>query len=96
MTKKRLPQFNDIEDMARFWDEHDSMEFEHDEIEEVKYAPKRVVLSVRFDAGDVIGLGRLARRLGTDKSTLVRMIVKQYLRSRSSTVSPDDQAATLG
>lgn len=50
MSRKELPEFDDIEAMAHFWDEHDFMDFQEGQIEGIKYAPRRVVLSVRFDA----------------------------------------------
>lgn len=87
MTKKVIPDFKNIEDMARFWDKHDTTEFQHEEVEEVDYQPKRVVLSVRFDPEDAIAISRKARQLGMDRSTLVRFLVRQYLRQ-------DDQAAS--
>jgi hypothetical protein len=64
MARKKLPEFNNIEDMANFWDTHDSTEFEEGEIEAIEYKPKRLVLTVRFDAGDMLAITREARRLG--------------------------------
>ncbi|MEW6183333.1 MAG: CopG family antitoxin [Bacillota bacterium] len=84
MTKKELPEFKTIDEMAEFWDNHDSSDFEEGEIEEIEYKPKRVVLTVRFDAGDMLAISREARRLGMDRSTLVRMAVKQFLGKRHS------------
>lgn len=83
-TKKALPKFPDLQSMADFWDSHDSTEVEIGEIEDVQYEPKKAILSVRFEVGDMVELGRVARRLGMDRSTLVRSIVKQYLNGRGS------------
>jgi len=82
MARKKLPEFNNIEDMANFWDTHDSTEFEEGEIEAIEYKPKRLVLTVRFDAGDMLAIVREARRLGMNRSTLVRMAVKQFMETR--------------
>lgn len=68
-TKKPVPEFQSIDEMARCWDEHDTTDF--DLGEEVQYIPKRLVLSVRFDVGDMIALTRKARQLGMDRSTFV-------------------------
>lgn len=87
MAEKKVPEFSNVDEMARFWDTHDSTEFEG-EIEEVEYSPKRLVLSVRFDLGDMIALSRKAKQLGLDRSTFVRYVVKQYLGS-----STDEEAA---
>lgn len=84
MAKKELPEFKTINEMAEFWDNHDSTEFEEGEIEAVEYKPKQIVLTVRFDAGDMLAVSREARRLGMDRSTLVRMAVKQFLEKRHS------------
>ncbi|MEW6426200.1 MAG: CopG family antitoxin [Bacillota bacterium] len=65
MTKK-LPDFKNIDDMAAFWDTHDSTDYAAGEIEAVEYRPKRLVLSVRFDAGDMLAITREARRLGME------------------------------
>lgn len=90
---ERLPEFKDADEAARFWDEHSPLDFEDElEIVDVEYQPKREVLSVRFDPADAIEISREARRLGMDKSTFVRYLVKMYLRSRSN---PREEAATL-
>ncbi|MHB1980246.1 MAG: hypothetical protein ACYCOS_00820 [Sulfobacillus sp.] len=65
--------------MAKFWDSHDSENFEHQGVEEVSYRPKRVVLSVRFDPGDLVAITRAARKSGVDRSTWVRMMVRKQL-----------------
>lgn len=44
---------------------------------------KSAAYSVRFDIGDMVKLGRAARRLGTGRSTLVRAIVKQCLNNNN-------------
>ncbi|MEW6227637.1 MAG: CopG family antitoxin, partial [Bacillota bacterium] len=77
--RKTIPEFKDLREMAQFWDTHDSTEVEAGAVEDVQYEPKRTILSVRFDAGDMVRLGRMARRLGMDRSTFVRFVVKQYL-----------------
>ncbi len=82
MTKKKIPEFRNIEEMAEFWDNHDTTEFAVGEIEPVEYKPKRLVLTVRFDAGDMLAISREARRLGMDRSTFVRMAVKRYLEAQ--------------
>jgi len=82
MAKKELPEFKSIEEMSGFWDAHDSTEFFEGEIEAVEYKPKRLVLTVRFDTGDMLAISREARRLGLDRSTFIRMAVKQFMESR--------------
>ena len=57
-------EFKNIEDMANFWDNHDSTEFEAGEIEAVEYKPKRVVLTVGNKNGAEEGIRTLNPRLG--------------------------------
>lgn len=83
MDRKKLPEFNNIEEMAAFWDAHDSTEYEEGTIEAVEYTPKRLVQTVRFDAGDMLAISRAARRLGMDRSTFIRVAVKQFLETHS-------------
>jgi predicted DNA binding CopG/RHH family protein len=87
MNKKELPDFKDIEEMASFWDAHDSTDFETGAVEAVEYKPKRVVLTVRFNSGDMLAISREARRLGMDRSTLVRVAVKQFLETRRQNIN---------
>lgn len=88
MEKKQLPEFESLEEMARFFEGHSAAELDL-EPEDVRYEPKRVVLSVRFDPEDMVALSRLARRYGMDRSTLVRFVVKRFLNQ----VSYDEQPA---
>jgi predicted DNA binding CopG/RHH family protein len=82
MSKKKPPSFNNIEEMAEFWDEHDTTEYNLGEPEAVIYQPRSVVMTVRFDPGDMLTISRQARRLGLDKSSFIRMAVKQYLQNQ--------------
>lgn len=86
--KKELPEFESLDEMARYFEAHSADELEL-EPADVRYEPKRKVLSIRFDPEDVIALNRLARRHGMDRSTFVRVIIKRFLNQ----VSHDEQAA---
>lgn len=80
MAKRPVPEFKSLNEMARFFEKHSVADLDL-QAESIKYEPKRVVLSVRFDPDDMIGLSRLARKYGMDRSTLVRFLVKQFLQS---------------
>lgn len=84
MSKREVPEFHSLDDMARFFEENSVAELDL-EVESVKYEPKRVVLSVRFDPDDMVGLSRLARKYGMDRSTLVRFVIKRFLQQSGST-----------
>lgn len=81
MDDRKIPEFKTVEEMADFWLNHDSTQFDHGPEESVEYQPKRIILSVRLDPEDAIALSREARRMGLDRSTLVRMIVRAHLKS---------------
>lgn len=89
--RRRVPEFKTLDEMARFWDEHDITKFAHEGPEDVTYRPKRVVLSVRFDFEDFVELSRQARRMGVDRSTLVRMIVKRALHGSGDEAADPDR-----
>lgn len=52
MAKKPVPEFTNIDEMARFFDETDTTELDPGPMEREEYEPKRVVLSIRLDASD--------------------------------------------
>lgn len=88
MTRREIPDFKDIDELARFWESHDTEDFAHPEIEDVEYRPRRVVMSVRFDAAEIVAIARAARRLGVDRSTLVRMVVRRQLMAARQASPP--------
>ncbi|MBX5464243.1 MAG: hypothetical protein IRZ26_01660 [Clostridia bacterium] len=59
--EKKIPDFGSLGDVARFFDEHSAAELDL-EPEDVRYEPKRSVLSVRFDPEEMIAIARLSRR----------------------------------
>lgn len=79
MSRGKIPDFKDVDDMAQFWESHDTEDFQHHGVEAVNYRWRRVVLSVRFDPGHLVALTRAARRSGVDRSTSVRMMVRKQL-----------------
>lgn len=79
MSKREVPEFSSLDDMARFFEENSVADLDL-QVEDIKYEPKRIVLSVRFDPDDMVSLSRLARKFGMDRSTLVRYVVKRFLQ----------------
>ncbi len=86
MGKKAVPEFSSLDEIARFFEENSVADVDL-QVAEVRYEPKRIVLSVRLDPEDMIGLSRLSRKYGMDRSTLVRLLVKRFLR-QSHPVTP--------
>ena len=88
----RIPEFGSIQEEAEFWDTHDTTDFE-DEFHPIRvhFAPRLSdqgmaddalthKLEVRFDEQTDQALAGAAREQGVKKSTLVRMLVKDWLR----------------
>jgi len=84
LTKRAVPDFSSLDDMARFFEGNSAADLDL-QVEPIKYEPKRIVLSVRFDPDDMVGLARLARKYGMDRSTLVRFLVKRFLQQSGRT-----------
>ncbi len=77
-----LPQTDSIEELARFWDEHDLTDFE-EELEEVAepvfIRNSETTLQIHLPRQQMEGLRRLARQRGIDDSTLVQQWVSEKL-----------------
>ena len=79
----RIPAFHTIEEEAAFWDTHDVTDY----LDEMRPAKVRFAknlsegLTVRLDPTDREALGEVAAERGVGPSTLVRMWIKERLRS---------------
>ncbi|MGI8855582.1 MAG: CopG family antitoxin [Thermomicrobiales bacterium] len=86
---KQIPRFSSLEEMAEFWDTHDSSEYEH-EFEPVEFEiakPLRSIwmLSIRLDKETFDALREIAKPKGLGASTLARMwILEELERVRKS------------
>lgn len=93
-AKGRIPRFRNIEEAAEFWDSHDSTEFE-DEFEQVKEtmrfvvrrAPATRAITVRVDEDTMVNLTKQAAERGIGPSTLVRMLILEYLKKSQRTAT---------
>jgi predicted DNA binding CopG/RHH family protein len=85
-TESRIPTFKTVEEEAAFWDTHSSEEFSDElvPVEDVKFvrAHAKKALTVRFDESTFEELTREASEKGIGPSTLARMVILEYLRSR--------------
>lgn len=80
-TRSKIPRFKNREEEARFWETHDTTEFE-DEFEEVRIKvakPLIHVLAVRLDAKTIDRLAAVGRKKGIGPSTLARMWLLEQL-----------------
>jgi hypothetical protein len=89
-TSPGIPEFDTFAEEARFWDAHrDTSEFESQwQPVKVRFAKNLSEnIQVRFDPETDRELSEEARRRGVKKSTLIRMIMKEWLRDRNRSAS---------
>lgn len=84
--KKKLPipEFKNIEEMANFWDTHDSEDYQWEPAPDVKFSknlksiyPK--VVPIRLDENTIEAVKKVARQKGIGISTTARMLIRERL-----------------
>ena len=84
-AKEPLPEFQNRQEMAEFWDTHDFADY-MDEFRPVKVRfAKRLSdgITIRFDPETLAELRTQAKQKGIGPTTLVRMWVIEHLREKS-------------
>jgi len=84
IKKTKLPVTDSIEDLARFWDSHDSTEFaaEFEEVTEPIFIGKPgVFLRVRLSEEEAEAVARSASERGIDRMDLLREWVLEKLQT---------------
>ena len=83
--EKRVIERGDIEEIAEFYDNTDTGDFDWSEDEPenraVAFRPELEQISVRLPKEDVEALKRRAERSGVGYTTLLRMIVHEHVNS---------------
>jgi predicted DNA binding CopG/RHH family protein len=80
--KDPIPQFKTVQEEAEFWDTHDTADYpEIWQPIEVKFRRKEKVVAVRFEQRTFSEIRQKALRLGIRPTTLVRMVMTQWLNS---------------
>lgn len=89
MNKKRLPKIDSLRRLAKFWDTHDSTDFE-DELEEVADSVfvRSVPVRICLDAEKADAVRALAQAKGTTREALIESWVAQKLTSRRKPRKP--------
>ncbi len=83
-TKKRIPEFANIEEEAAFWDTHSTADYE----DEFKPVPVRFAknlsegLTIRLDPETLEKVRAEAHERGIGATTLIRMWVLEHVRKR--------------
>ncbi len=82
MNKKRLPDIDSINELARFWDQHDITDFE-DELEEVSEPVFRrgKDVEIHLEPNEVESLEKVARQRGVRDAELIREWILEKLRA---------------
>lgn len=87
-TQQHLPDFQNREELAQFWDTHNFTDYLSDlepakaHIAEEVIEPLSEVTQVRFDKATDQQLVAYAKKHGIRKSTLLRMIALDWLRNQ--------------
>jgi hypothetical protein len=82
MSTSKIPQSDSIEELARFWDEHDLTDFE-DELEEVSEPvfEREAVVKIQLPCAEAETLKQLAQSRGVRDADLVRQWVLERVHA---------------
>jgi predicted DNA binding CopG/RHH family protein len=84
MNARHPPKTDSIDELARFWDEHDLTDYE-DELEEVSepvfVRGKEAMLQIRLPKQELEHIKRLANKKGIDSAALIQEWVLEKLRA---------------
>ena len=84
MRNTRLPKTDSIEELARFWDEHDLTDFE-DELEEVTHPVFQradvATIQIHLPRQELEQLQRVADQIGVDHTKLIQVWIHEKLQT---------------
>lgn len=94
MNKKKLtiPNFKNIEEIAQFWDTHDTEDYQWEEVKDVKFSKnlksiylkgakplKSKLVQMRLDGETISAMEKVAEAKGIGTSTAARMLIRERL-----------------
>lgn len=84
IKRSKVPSFQSIEDMAKFWDSHDSADFE-DQLEEMTEPvfERRATLPVLLSLSEANAVRRIAKSKRVESLQLVRQWVLERIRQET-------------
>src|SRR5260370_33993508 len=88
IIRRKLPNTDSIEELARFWDTHDLADFEEDleeVVEPVFVRSKSISLSIDLQPAEAQRLTAIARSMGVKETSVVRQWVVERLRQSHGT-----------
>lgn len=95
MRRRKLPDTDSIEELARFWDTHDLTDFEED-LEEVSepvfVRAKGTSLSIALEPTKAQRLKKIARSKGVKETTVLRRWILEKLHESSGSGRPPHKA----
>ena len=88
IRRQRLPDTDSVEELARFWDNHDLTDFGHDlhEVSEPVFVrAKGPSLSIQLQPAEAQHLKKIARSKGVQETTVLWQWITERLHEVSST-----------
>lgn len=93
MKKKlEVPKFKSVEEMADFWDTHDSEDYQWEPVTDIKFSKnlksvylnggkqvKSKVVQMRLDEETISAMEKVARQKGVGTSTAGRILLRERL-----------------
>ena len=82
MSTKKMPQTDSIQELARFWETHDLMDFE-DELEEVTQPvfSQEMLVKIRLPQKEFETIKEIAKSRGVAYTTLIRQWVSEKVEA---------------
>jgi len=83
MKSRKIPQTDSIEELAKFWDSQDLVDFK-DELEEVPGAifGRQAELPLRLQPSELEAVRRIAKSKGVGEQTLLRSWILEKLQAK--------------
>ena len=83
-NKLPIPEFKSIEEMANFWDTHDTEDYQWEPAPEVKFSKNlksiyQKVVPIRLDESTKKAIEKVAKEKGIGISTTARMLIRERL-----------------
>ena len=83
-NKLPIPEFKSIEEMANFWDTHDTEDYQWESAPEVKFSKNlksiyQKVVPIRLDESTKKAIEKVAKEKGIGISTTARMLIRERL-----------------
>ena len=86
MRRRKIPNTDSVEELARFWDAHDLTDFEEDLVEmkePVFVRSKGASLRIVLQPTEARYLRKIARSKGVKETTVVRQWIREGLQKSS-------------